>query len=164
MKNLFKTLLLTLALAAMFVLPAMAESDAVSSASVADFYADAALTGDDLMNAINAFSGTYLVSTANPDGTPNTAFLVFSMVKHADKYYLMIGSAENQTKANLLAKGEGMAVFGANPAPDTDKPYPIAGARIWFKALEDAALAETLNTSGRPGAMFFEVTAIRPVG
>ena len=78
MKNLFKTLLLTLALAAMFVLPAMAESDTVSSASVADFYADAALTGDDLMNAINAFSGTYLVSTANPDGTPNTAFLVFS--------------------------------------------------------------------------------------
>ena len=138
--------------------------DAVASASVADFYADTALTGDDLMNAINAFSGTYLVSTANPDGTPNTAFLVFSMVKHEDKYYLMIGSAENQTKANLLAKGEGMAVFGANPAPDTDKPYPIAGARIWFKALEDAALAETLNTSGRPGAMFFEVTAIRPVG
>ena len=165
MKNLFKTLLLTLALAAMFVLPAMAESDAVSSASVADFYADAALTGDDLMNAINAFSGTYLVSTANPDGTPNTAFLVFSMVKHEDKYYLMIGSAENQTKANLLAKGEGMAVFGANPdVAAGDKPYPIAGARIWFKPLEDAALAETLNTSGRPGAMFFEVTAIRPVG
>ena len=165
MKNLFKTLLLTLALAAMFVLPAMAESDTVSSASVADFYADAALTGDDLMNAINAFSGTYLVSTANPDGTPNTAFLVFSMLKHEDKYYLMIGSAENQTKANLIANGNGMAVFGANPdVAGGAKPYPIAGARIWFKALEDASLVETLNTSGRPGAMFFEVTAIRPVG
>ena len=163
MKNLMTALLLTL-MVALLAVPAMAE-DAVSSASVADFYADAALTGDDLMNVINAFSGTYLVSTANPDGTPNTAFLVFSMVKHEDKYYLMIGSAENQTKANLLANGNGMAVFGANPdVAAGDKPYPIAGARIWFDALEDASLAETLNTSGRPGAMFFEVTAIRPVG
>ena len=165
MKNLFKSLLLALMLTALFALPAMAESDAVSSASVADFYADSALTGDDLMNAINAFSGTYLVSTANPDGTPNTAFLVFSMLKHEDKYYLMIGSAENQTKANLLAKGEGMAVFGANPdVAAGDKPYPVAGARIWFKSFEDAALTEALSASGRPGALFFEVTAIRPVG
>ena len=164
MKKLMTALLLSCLFAALLAVPAMAE-DAVSSASVADFYADAALTGDDLMNAINAFSGTYLVSTANPDGTPNTAFLVFSMVKHEDKYYLMIGSAENQTKANMLANGEGMVVYGANPdVAAGDKPYPIAGARIWFKALEDASLAETLNTSGRPGALFFEVTAIRPVG
>ena len=163
MKNLLKSLLLCALLLVTFALPAMAE-DAVSSASVADFYADAALTGDDLMKAINSFTGTYLVSTTNPDGTPNTAFLVFSMVKHEDKYYLMIGSAENQTKANLLANGEGMVVYGAKPAADSDKPYPIAGARIWFKALEDASLAETLNTSGRPGALFFEVTAVRSVG
>ena len=163
MKNLMTALLLVLMIALLAV-PAMAE-DAVSSASVADFYADAALTGDDLMNAINAFAGTYLVSTANPDGTPNTAFLVFSMVKHEDKYYLMIGSAENQTKANLLANGEGMVVYGANPdVAAGDKPYPVAGARIWFKALEDASLAETLNTTGRPGALFFEVTAVRSVG
>lgn len=162
--KLFRILLLALALVSLLAVPAMAE-DAVSSASVADFYADSALTGDDLMNAINAFSGTYLVSTANPDGTPNTAFLVFSMVKHEDKYYLMIGSAENQTKANLIATGEGMAVFGANPdIAAGDKPYPVAGARLWFKALEDSSLTETLNTSGRPGAMFFEVTQIRPVG
>ena len=163
MKNLMNALLLTLMLALLAV-PAMAE-DAVSSASVADFYADAALTGDDLMNAINAFSGTYLVSTTNPDGTPNTAFLVFSMLKHEDKYYLMIGSAENQTKANLLANGEGMVVFGANPdVAAGDKPYPIAGARIWFKAVEDAAVVEALSASGRPGALFFEVTSVRAVG
>ena len=165
MKNLLKLLLVTLAISALLILPAMAESDAVSSASVADFYADSALTGDDLMNAINAFSGTYLVSTANPDGTPNTAFFIFSMVKHEDKYYLMIGSAENQTKANLLANGEGMVVFGANPdVAAGDKPYPIAGARIWFKAVEDAAVVEALSASGRPGALFFEVTAVRAVG
>ena len=164
MKKLIKTLLLSLLLAALACVPAMAE-DAVSSASVADFYADAALTGDELMNAINAFSGTYLVATTNPDGTPNMAFFVFSMVKHEDQYYLQLGLAENQSKENLAATGEGVAIFGANPdVAAGDKPYPVAGARIRFKALSDPSLAETLNTSGRPGAMFFEITEIRPVG
>ena len=164
MKNLLKSLLLCALLLVTFAIPAMAE-DAVSSASVADFYADAALTGDDLMNAINSFTGTYLVSSTNPDGTPNTAFLVFSMIKHEDKYYLQLGMADNQSKVNLIANGEGMAVYGANPdVAAGEKPYPGAGARIWFKAVEDAALAEALNTSGRPGALFYEVTAIRPVG
>ena len=164
MKNFLKTLLLSCMMIMLLAVPAMAE-DAVSSASVADFYADAALTGDDLMNAINAFSGTYLVATTNPDGTPNMAFFVFSMVKHEDQYYLQLGLAENQSKVNLAAGSEGVAIFGANPdVAAGDKPYPVAGARIFFKALEDPSLAEVLNTSGRPGAMFFEITEIRPVG
>ena len=164
MKNLLKTLLLSCLMVALLAVPAMAE-DAVSSASVADFYADTALTGDDLMNAINSFSGTYLISTTNPDGTPNTAFFIFSMVKHEDQYYLQLGLAENQSKANLADNGEGLAVYAANPdIAGGAKPYPVAGARIRFKALEDASLAETLNTSGRPGAMFFEITEIRPLG
>ena len=164
MKNFLKTLLLSCMMIMLLAVPAMAE-DAVSSASVADFYADAALTGDELMNAINAFSGTYLVATTNPDGTPNMAFFVFSMVKHEDQYYLQLGLAENQSKVTLAAGSEGVAIFGANPdVAAGDKPYPVAGARIFFKALEDPSLAETLNKSGRPGAMFFEITEIRPVG
>ena len=139
--------------------------DAVASASVADFYADTALTGDDLMNAINAFSGTYLVSTTNPDGTPNTAFFIFSMVKHEDAYYLQLGLAENQSKANLTANGCGMAVYAANPSGEEGAmPYAVAGARIWFKAIEDEALLAKLSESARPGAMFFEITEIRPLG
>ena len=164
MKNLFKLLLLSLMLVMLLAVPAMAE-DAVSSASAADFYADTALTGDDLMNAINAFSGTYLVSTTNPDGTPNTAYFIFSMVKHEDKYYLQLGLAENQSKANLEANGVGQAVYAALPSSEEGaKPYSVAGARIRFKALEDPSLAEVLNKSGRPGAMFFEITEIRPLG
>ena len=164
MKKFLNALLLSLALVALFCLPAMAE-DAVSSASVADYYADTALTGDDLMNAINSFTGTYLVSTTNPDGTPNTAFFVFSMLKHEDKYYLQLGLAENQSKINLEKNGVGQAVYGANPTGEEGaKPYPVAGARIRFKALEDPSLVEVLNAAGRPGAMFFEATEIRPLG
>lgn len=165
MKYFFKTILLALLLSALLVMPAAAENDAVSSASVADFYADSALTGDDLMNAINSFSGTYLVSTTNPDGTPNTAFFIFSMVKHEDKYYLQLGLAQNQSKANLEANGMGQAVYAALPSGEEGaKPYSVSGARIRFKALEDPSLAEVLNASGRPGAMFFEITEIRPLG
>jgi len=164
MKKMLSVLMLALALIVLAIVPAMAE-DAVSSASVADYYADTALTGDDLMNAINTFTGTYLVSTTNPDGTPNTAFFVFSKLKHEDKYYLQLGLAENQSKQNLERDGIGLAVYGANPTGEEGaKPYPVAGARIRFKALEDPSLAEVLNAAGRPGAMFFEVTEIRPLG
>ena len=138
--------------------------DAVSSASVADYYADGAITGDDLMNAINSFSGTYLVSTANPDGTPNTAFFIFSMVKHEDKYYLQLGLAENQSKANLETNGNGLAVYAANPVEGA-KPYAVSGARIRFVAIEDQAIVDVLNAdAGRPGALFFEIVEVKPLG
>ena len=106
-----------LILAAALCLPfaALAE-DAVSSASVADFYGQAALTGDDLMNAINSFSGFYLVTTTNPDNSPNAAFFVFGMVKHEDHYYVQLSLAENQSRSNLLANGEGVAVYAATPS------------------------------------------------
>ena len=50
-------------------------TDAVTSASVMDFYG-AALEGDDLMNAINSYSGFYTVTTVNADGTPLTGFFI----------------------------------------------------------------------------------------
>ena len=89
-----------LMLAAAFCLPALGlAEDAVSSASVANFYADYALTGDDLMNAINSTAGFYLVSTTNPDGSPNAAYFIFGMTKLNDQYYLQLGLAENQSRS-----------------------------------------------------------------
>jgi len=139
--------------------------DAVSSASVADYYGDTAITGDDLMNAINSFSGTYLVTTSDLEGNPNTAFFIFSMVKHEDKYYLQLGLAENQSKANLEANPKGLVIYAANPTNEEGaKPYPVAGARIWFDAIEDAAVLEALQAGTSRPALFFEVTLVRPLG
>lgn len=78
------------------------DTDAFTSASVSSYYGDFALTGDELMNAINSFSGTYLVCTTNPDGTANAGVFIFACVKNEDKYYIQMGLAENQTKQNLL--------------------------------------------------------------
>ena len=143
---------------------AMAE-DAVSSASVSDSFAQFALTGDDLMNAINTFSGTYVVTTVNPDGTPNAAYFIFSMVKHGEEYYLQLGLAENQSKANLNAGSKGVAVYAANPTGAEGAPaYSVSGARIWFEALEDEAIAAELAAGARPGAAFYKITAVRPLG
>ena len=159
--------LLSLLLAIMMVLCSASALavDAVSSASVADFYGQYGLTGDDLMNALNSFSGTYLISTTNPDGTPNTAFFIYSMVKHEGEYYLQLGLAENQSKANLLANGCGLAVYAANPSGEEGaKPYAVAGARIWFKTIEDEAVLAALTANAREGAMFYEIVEVRPLG
>lgn len=165
MKKLISLFLCALALTCAFASVVAEGTDAVSSASVADFYGATALTGDDLMNAVNSFSGFYLVSTTNPDGTPNSAVFIFAMLKHEAKYYVQLGLAENQSKQNLLASGEGLAVYAATPSSEEGaKPYAVAGARIRFKAVTDEALIKALNTRNSDAALFFEVTEVRPLG
>ena len=147
-----------LILAAALCLPfaALAE-DAVSSASVADFYG--------LMNAINSFSGFYLVTTTNPDNSPNAAFFVFGMVKHEDHYYVQLSLAENQSRSNLLANGEGVAVYAATPSSEEGaKPFATSGARIRFKAITDEAVAAALAENANEATLFFEVVDVRPLG
>ena len=140
------------------------EPDATTSASTVDHYAATALTGDELMNAINSFSGTYLVGTTNPDGTANVAYFIFSIVEHEGVRYLQLGLAENQSKANLLANPKGVAVYAANPVEGA-MPYSVSGARIWFDAIEDEALIETLRTNyAYPTTLFFNIVEVRPLG
>ena len=157
-KLLAALLLLCLVLSA----TALAE-DAVSSASVADFYGDGALTGDELMDAINSFSGFYIITTTNPDGSANSGFFIYACVKNEDKYYLQFGLAENQTRQNLVATGKALAVYAALPEAD-GKPYPVAGARMWLEQVTDEELLAVLNESGREGSLYFEIVELRPLG
>ena len=155
-----------LMLAAAFCLPALGlAEDAVSSASVANFYTDNALTGDDLMNAINSTAGFYLVSTTNPDGSPNAAYFIFGMTKLNNQYYLQLGLAENQSKANLTENGQGVAVYAATPSSEEGaKPFATSGARIRFKAITDEAVAAALAENANEATLFFEVVDVRPLG
>lgn len=161
-----KILVLVLAFALLLPVCAMAEGevDVFTSASVADYYGHAALTGDDLMNAVNSQSGCYLVSTTNPDGSPNTAYFVFAIKKLNDKYYLQLGLAPNQSLNNLNANGQGLAVYAANVAPDAEKQLAVSGARIYFEAITDEAVTAELLKDARQGAMFFEIVNVRPLG
>ena len=158
-----------LLLALMMVIPMVAMAEAVqspvadgfTSASNINYYADSALTGDDLMNAANSQSGFYLVCTVNPDGSVNAAVLVFAIKKVEDKYYIQLGMADNQSKANLEATGEGLAVYAAVVE---GQAIAATGARIYFKAIEDQAVLDILMQDARQGAAFFEITEVLPLG
>ena len=143
--------------------PDAADVDTFTSASVANYYGQYALVGDDLMNAVNSQAGTYLVMTTNPDGTPNAGYFIFAIKKLNDKYYIQLGLAENQTKLNLEANGLGLAVYAAAPGV-ADKAYSVAGARFYFTAIEDQAIVDELMKDARQGAMFFEITEVLPLG
>ena len=136
--------------------------DTFTSASVANYYGDFALVGDDLMNAVNSQSGFYLILTTNPDGSPNAGYFIFGIKKLNDKYYLQLGLAENQSKLNLEENGKGLAVYAANPTGD--KAYAVSGARFYFEEIEDQKIVDELMKDARQGAMFFEITEVLPLG
>lgn len=155
---LFAALMLLLSVAA------LAETaDAFTSASVANYYGQFGLTGDDLMNAVNSQSGCYIVNTTNPDGSPNAGYFIFAIKKLNDKYYVQLGLAANQSKLNLEANGEGLCVYAALPAADA-KQYCVSGARFYFEAIQDQAVVDELMKDARQGAMFFEIVEVLPLG
>jgi hypothetical protein len=158
---LLMALLMVVPMVAMAEAVASPSADAFSSASVSNYYEQYALTGDELMNAVNGQAGFYLICTTNPDGSPNAGVFIFAIKKLNDKYYIQLGLAENQTKANLEAEGEGLAVYAVMTA---DKPYAVSGARMYFTEIADQAVVDELMKDARQGAMFFEITEVLPLG
>ena len=157
-----KFVALFLALMMMLSVAALAETaDVFTSASTANYYGG--LTGDDLMNAVNSQTGTYLICTTNPDGSANAAVFIFGVKKLNDKYYIQLGLAPNQSKTNLEVNGEGLAVYACLPEEGA-KPYIVNGARFYFEAIEDQAVLEELLKDARQGAMFFEIVEVLPLG
>ena len=162
-----KKFLAAILMLCLFALPALAETaetDAVSSASVADFYADGILTGDDLMNAINAYSGFYAVASVNADGTPNLGFYIYGCVKVEEKYYLQLGLSPNQTTANVDNGSELVAMYAA--LPEEGATYPTSGARMTLTKVTDDALLEELLKTAPEGftPMYYEITSVRSLG
>ncbi|MBQ9197240.1 MAG: hypothetical protein IJ157_08350 [Clostridia bacterium] len=161
-----KLLVLVLALC-MLALPALAEpaADAVSSASVADFYGDGMLTGDDLMNSINAYDGFFAIASVNADGTPNIGFYIFSCVKLNDTYYLQLGLAPNQTTANIANGSELMAMYAPVPSGEGAMSYATVGARMKLAAVTDADLIAALKEiAPQQSEMFYEIVETRSLG
>ncbi len=157
-----KLAVLFLASLLLFAAASAETPDAVASASVNSFYGG--MTGDDLMNAINSYSGFYSISSVNPDGTPNVAFFIYGMAKAGDKYYVQLGISPNQTTANIENGSALMAMYAAIPAEGAT--YPTTGARMLLKKVEDEALIAELLKNAPEGytPMYYEVTETRPLG
>ncbi|MBQ7184888.1 MAG: hypothetical protein IJR97_12985 [Clostridia bacterium] len=161
-----KKLLILALILCLAALPALAETaDAFTSASVADFYGAAGLTGDDLMNSINAYNGFFAIASVNPDGTPNIGFYIYSMVKYEDEYYLQLGLAPNQTTANIDNGSALMAMYAAVPTGEGAMPYATAGARMSLeKVTDEAVIAALKEIAPQKTEMFYKVVAVRPLG
>ena len=163
-KTLLALLVLSLA-AALALTPALAEVDAFTSASVTDFYGDSALTGEELMNAINSFSGFYLVCTTNPDGSANAGYFIYGCLEHEGKYYLQMGLAENQSRQNLLTNGEGVAVYAATPGGgESDELYAVAGARMRFTVVTDSEILAALEIEEGGSNILCEIIETKSLG
>ena len=144
--------------------PDPVEVEAVSSASVMDYYADFGIEGDALMEAVNTPSGSYVVATVNEDGTPLAGYFVFTMAKDGDDYYVLLGLAENQTRLNLERTGKAMALYTVNPEEEAPAQYPVSGARMKLELVTDEELTAKLNTSDYDTVMLCRVTEIRSLG
>ena len=152
------------AFAAEEAIPEGTLTDGVTSASVMDYYG-VALEGDELMNAINSYSGFYVVTTVNEDGSPLSGFFVYGCVKDEEgNYYLQLGLAENQTRANILANGKAYAVYACLPEEGAEAGYATTGARMELELVTDQALADSLNTTEYDTVLFAKVTSVRPLG
>ncbi|MBQ8162375.1 MAG: hypothetical protein IJ083_16735 [Clostridia bacterium] len=160
-----KKLVVLVLVLCLFALPALGETaDVVSSASVADFYGAAGMTGDDLMNSINAYNGFFAIASVNPDGTPNVGFYIYSMVKLEDAYYLQLGLAPNQTTVNIDNGSSLMAIYAARPEGE-GATYATAGARMNLEKVTDADVIAALKEIAPQGTeMFYLVTSVRPLG
>ena len=158
------SVLLTCALLLVFACAAAETVDTVTTASVANYYG--ALTGDELMNAINSYTGFYAVASVNPDGTPNIAYFIYGMQKIGDVYYVQLGINPNQTTANIENGSELMAMYGALPAADAQLQSATSGAKMVLKKVEnEEILAELLKTAPEGYApMYYEVIETRPLG
>ena len=158
-----KLLALTLVLC-LFALPVLAEPavDAFTSASVNNFYGK--IEGDELMNAINSYTGFYAVATVNPDGTPNLAFFIYGCVKEGETHYLQLGLSPNQTTANIDNGSEVVAMYAQLPAEGAT--YPTSGARLSLKKVTDEELLAKLLVNAPQGyqPMYYEITAVNPIG
>lgn len=158
MKKLFAILLVLCML-----LPAasLAEADAVTSASVVDYFGTL-MTAEDLVASISAYNGFFAVATVNPDNTPNIGFFIFSAAEHEGKLYLQFGLAENQTRANM-ERGSAVTVMYA-PLP-TEGAYATVGARLTCeKVADETLLAALMGIMPQKSDLIYEVTAIRPIG
>ncbi len=142
---------------------AMAEGevDTVSSASTV-YYFDG-ISGDELMDAINSYSGFYAIASVNADGTPNIAFFVYGMVKLGDTYYVQLGLSPNQTTLNIDNGSALMAMYGRNPEAF---PYASVGARMYLNKVEDEDTLNALSMFSPAGytPMYYKVTQTVPMG
>lgn len=175
MKRVFSTFLAAVMLAgctASSSAPAAAASaDTVTGASSTEtnYYADAALTGDALWTAFDAYQLAPSLATVNEDGTPHIGVYIPGHHQEMDgEDYFIYGLAPNTSRSNLERTGKGeLALYGGY---DNEKgPLAGIGARISFEVVTDQKLIDKLAEAdeaykGDSMPLVCHVLEIKPLG
>ena len=142
-----------------------ASVDSISKASTKAFYEESSLKGQELIDAINARSGSFTFATTNEDGSPNLAVFGFGMI---DENYAMAGISENQTLQNLKRNKIAVVCFYQYNQSAEDKLERNKGARLVIKMIEDKNKIEELMTKtegkSNENTTFFEIVEVKPLG
>lgn len=136
--------------------------DGISGASTKNYYEKGALTDDGLMTVITEKSAGFVLSTVNPDGSPNAGVFIPGIVSGVSGKILKFGMARNQTRINIeRTKLAVMTVYKY----DQDSPneqLKHQGARLSLKLIQASDPEPAKNS--KFSVIKMEITRIAPLG
>ncbi len=100
--------------------------DAIASASKKFYYAKSSLTGEMLQRLINSHQAAFVLSTTNPDNSPNAGFFIPEMLSDST---IKFGLADNQTRRNIERTRKAVLTVYKS-SPDADGKTRHQGARL----------------------------------
>ncbi len=110
--------------------------DVIASASKKYHYSKTSLTGKALQQVINAHQATFVLSTTNPDNSPNAGVFIPEMTSDST---VKFGLAENQTRQNIeKTKKAVLTVYKFLPE-EIGKSSP-QGARLILELIEEKSV------------------------
>jgi hypothetical protein len=133
--------------------------DGISGASTKNYYEKGALTDDGLMTVIKERTAGFVLSTVNPDGSPNAGVFIPGMVSGK---ILKFGMARNQTRINIERTKLAVLTVYKYDQDAPDEQLKHQGARLYLKLVQ-ASDPEAAKNS-KLSVINMEITRIAPLG
>ncbi len=106
--------------------------DGVTGASRKNYYVKTSLTGQALQEVINSHKAAFVLSTTNPDNSPNAGVFIPAM---ASDSIVKFGLADNQTRQNIQrTKKAVLTIYRFLPENSGKKRHQ--GARLILELME----------------------------
>ncbi len=129
--------------------------DAFTSASKKNHFSNTCLKGDALMKVIKNHDAAFVLSTTNPDNSPNAAVFMPGIVSENT---LKFGLADNQSRKNIERTKKAVLTVYKLSYNKTGK-NKHQGARLFLELVED----ETVNKKSHT-VFIMKIQRVMPLG
>ena len=129
--------------------------DAFSGASTRNHFVKSSLEAGEILKVIENKDAAFVLSTTNPDGSPNAAVFIPGVDSHS---VLKFGLAQNQTLLNIERTKEAVLTV-YRFLPDQPKGKRHQGARLVLELIEVKSKKEKRYTQVK-----MEIKKILPIG